>query len=123
MNQPDQIVHDLEGILRSSEGDLGALIEHSLSHTRERAQTELNPELLRALEWPTSLPEYYEYLRRFIGGYRNRRMRRHGRAPRTRSATPRRSVTGLRTSSGWWIRRSTGRAPRLPRVPTSSVIG
>ena len=66
MYEPDQIVRDLEDLL-SQEGDgLTQRLEESLTTAWKRARAELNPDLLDALAWPRNLPEYYEYLRRFV---------------------------------------------------------
>lgn len=66
MNAHDQIIRDLQATIDSDDRDLGALIERSLRKARELAEAGLNPELLAALDWPRSLPDYYDYLRRFI---------------------------------------------------------
>ncbi len=66
MYDPDQIVHELQDLLRRDGGDLADLLERSLAQARDRAHSELDPDLLDALEWPRDLPEYYDYLRRFI---------------------------------------------------------
>ncbi len=65
MNEPDQIVHDLRDLVRSDQA-VGRLLESSLAQARERARADLDAELYGALEWPGTLPEYYEYLQRFI---------------------------------------------------------
>ena len=67
MYDPDQIIRELQDLLDGREGGaLGGLLERSLVQARERAHSDLDPELRDALEWPGDLPEYYDYLRRFI---------------------------------------------------------
>lgn len=66
MSGPDQIIHDLEKTMAQEGGDLAALLEKSLRTARERAEADLNPDLLEALDWPQTLPDYYGYLRRFV---------------------------------------------------------
>ncbi len=66
MDEPDKIVRDLEHLLSGEGSGLAQQLEESLRTARERAHAELNPDLLDALEWPRNLPEYYDYLRRFV---------------------------------------------------------
>ncbi|WP_328655806.1 phosphatidylserine decarboxylase [Streptomyces sp. NBC_00334] len=66
MQGPDQIVHDLRATIERDDRGLGSLIEKSLVKARERAEADLNADLFGALDWPRTLPEYYEYLKRFI---------------------------------------------------------
>ncbi|MBP0461679.1 phosphatidylserine decarboxylase [Streptomyces montanisoli] len=66
MNRPDQIVHDLQATIDRDDRGLAGLIEKSLRKAADRAEAELNHDVLRALEWPRSLPEYFDYLKGFI---------------------------------------------------------
>ncbi|MFG2682374.1 phosphatidylserine decarboxylase [Streptomyces sp. NPDC048392] len=66
MKGPDHVVHALQATIDREDRDLGTLIERSLRKAREVAEAELNTELLDALDWPQSLPDYYAYLKRFI---------------------------------------------------------
>ncbi|HEU5037952.1 MAG TPA: phosphatidylserine decarboxylase [Nocardioides sp.] len=66
MYEPEQIIHELQHVLKQESRDLGGLIERSLEQARERAHADLSPELVDALDWPRTLPEYFDYLRSFI---------------------------------------------------------
>ncbi len=66
MPQPDQIVHELDALIDREGSALAGRIEQSLTTARERAREGLDPDLYEALEWPTDLAGYTEYLRRFI---------------------------------------------------------
>ena len=66
MYEPEQIIDELQHVLEQESRDLGGLIERSLEQARERAPADLSPELVDALDWPRTLPEYFDYLRRFI---------------------------------------------------------
>ena len=65
MGQPDLIIDELRDVLDKEEG-LANLLERSLVKARESAETQLNPDLFAALEWPTDIDQYEEYLKRFI---------------------------------------------------------
>lgn len=65
MSDPDAIVHELRSVLDREEG-LANRLEGSLRKARESAQAELHPDLFEALEWPTSIDEYEDYLKRFV---------------------------------------------------------
>jgi phosphatidylserine decarboxylase len=66
VQQTDQIIDDLRRVLERDGGALARRLERSLRRARDRARTDLSTELYEALEWPRDLPEYYEYLQRFI---------------------------------------------------------
>jgi len=65
MTDPDEIVRDLSALLQR-EPQLEQLLEKSLVQARQRAAEDLDRELYEALDWPTDLDGYYEYLRGFI---------------------------------------------------------
>jgi phosphatidylserine decarboxylase precursor len=66
MNKPHQTVRDLQDLLQKEGSDLEMLLEKSLRTARERAEADLDPDLLAALDWPEDLPGYYSYLEQFI---------------------------------------------------------
>lgn len=65
MNEPDAIVKKLQQVLHRERG-LAQLLEQSLVKARQLAEAELNPQLFAALEWPTNLDQYEDYLKRSI---------------------------------------------------------
>lgn len=65
MSEPDIIVEKLRDIL-DKDPSLSALLERSLVKAREWAEADLNPALFEALEWPTDIAQYEEYLKRFV---------------------------------------------------------
>lgn len=65
MSTPDAVVADLKDAF-DRDRDLASLLERSLVKAHEVAEKELDPALFAALDWPTDLPEYQAYLRRFI---------------------------------------------------------
>ncbi|OBI00453.1 phosphatidylserine decarboxylase [Mycobacterium sp. E2733] len=65
MSDPDAIIRKLRDVIEKEQG-LADLLERSLKRARESAEAELRPELFAALEWPTDLHEYEEYLKRFV---------------------------------------------------------
>jgi phosphatidylserine decarboxylase len=65
MTEPEAIVEKLRRTLDKEPG-LTDLLERSLVNAREWAKAELKPELFAALEWPTDIGEYEDYLKRFI---------------------------------------------------------
>lgn len=66
MNGPDRIVHDLQATIDRDDAGLGGLLVKSLRQASERAASGLDTDLRDALDWPRSLPEYYDYLKGFI---------------------------------------------------------
>lgn len=65
MNEPDVIIRSLRDVLADDSG-LARLLERSLVRARERAEAELHPDLFAALEWPTDIAGYEDYLDRFL---------------------------------------------------------
>lgn len=65
MSEPDAIINELRNVLDKEQG-LRERLERSLVKARESAQAELDGELFEALEWPTKIGQYEEYLKRFI---------------------------------------------------------
>lgn len=65
MGDPDAIIARLHQAVDEEDG-LASLLERSLITARESAESKLRPDLFAALEWPTSIDEYGQYLRRFI---------------------------------------------------------
>lgn len=65
MSEPDSVIHNLRDTLDSEPG-LADRLERSLQQARRRAESELNPELYEALEWPRDIGEYEAYLKRFL---------------------------------------------------------
>lgn len=65
MTEPDQIVRSLRSLL-DEDGNLARVVEKSLRSAGERAAKDLDPQLYEALDWPRDLPEYYDYLTRFV---------------------------------------------------------
>lgn len=65
MSDPDAIIRKLHDVVEKEKG-LADLLERSLKHARESAEAELRPDLFAALEWPTDLQEYDEYLKRLV---------------------------------------------------------
>ncbi|MGV7852863.1 phosphatidylserine decarboxylase, partial [Mycobacterium kansasii] len=64
-SEPDAIIQHLRDILDKEQG-LESLLERSLLKARKWAEEELNPELLAALEWPTDIGQYEDYLKRYL---------------------------------------------------------
>ncbi|MCV7089057.1 phosphatidylserine decarboxylase [Mycobacterium interjectum] len=65
MSNPSAIIQELHETFQKDRG-LVDLVERSLIRARESAQAELRPELFEALEWPTDVDQYQDYLRRFV---------------------------------------------------------
>jgi hypothetical protein len=65
MSDPDGIIERLRDALDGSAG-LAELLKQSLVQARATAETQLRSDLFASLEWPTSIPEYEDYLRHFI---------------------------------------------------------
>ncbi|ORB76173.1 phosphatidylserine decarboxylase [Mycobacterium scrofulaceum] len=65
MSDPDAIVRKLHDVVEKEQG-LAELLERSLKQARESADAELRPDLFAALDWPTDLHEYGEYLKRLV---------------------------------------------------------
>lgn len=65
MTDPDQIVRDLSALLEQ-EPKLAQLLEKSLVQARKCAEEDLDRELYEALDWPTELDGYSDYLRGFV---------------------------------------------------------
>lgn len=63
--EPDTIIKQLHDTLDREHG-LRELLEKSLQQASRRAQESLNADLYRALDWPTTLGEYDDYLSEFI---------------------------------------------------------
>ncbi|BCI89696.1 hypothetical protein NIIDMKKI_49020 [Mycobacterium kansasii] len=65
MSEPEPIIKKLRDIL-DTERDLAGLLEQSLVKARKWAAAELNPQLFAALDWPTDIGEYQDYLKRYL---------------------------------------------------------
>lgn len=65
MNNPDAIIEELKKALDEEHG-LADVLEQSLVKARDLAEVELNSDLFAALEWPTDIGQYEDYLKRFI---------------------------------------------------------
>ncbi|OBI42238.1 phosphatidylserine decarboxylase [Mycobacterium kyorinense] len=65
MSEPDAIIRKLHDALDKEEG-LAARLEQSLVAARQWAEADLSPELFEALEWPTDIGQYEDYLKRFV---------------------------------------------------------
>lgn len=65
MDGPDRIIHDLQARIDRDHA-LGDVIVQSLRRAGDRARADLDPDLFEALDWPRSLPEYYDYLKGFV---------------------------------------------------------
>ncbi|POX99090.1 phosphatidylserine decarboxylase [Mycobacterium kansasii] len=65
MSEPEPIIKKLRDIL-DRERDLAGLLEESLVKARKWAAAELNPQLFAALDWPTDIGEYQDYLKRYL---------------------------------------------------------
>jgi phosphatidylserine decarboxylase precursor len=85
MPEPDKIVRDLKALLEQ-QPQLEQLLEKSLLEAHRRAEAELDRELFEALEWPTDLAGYADYLRGFI-----RWIPREGNSSAWRSSAPQES--------------------------------
>lgn len=59
------MIRKLRDVVEREHG-LADLLERSLKQARQSAEAELRPELFEALEWPTDLGEYEDYLKRFV---------------------------------------------------------
>jgi hypothetical protein len=57
MNEPNEIVHDLQRMLRSEGDAIGPLVGPFIIPARDPATADLNPDLRTALAWPSALPE------------------------------------------------------------------
>lgn len=65
MGDPDGIIDRLHTVLDGEEG-LANLLEQSLVKARDTAEKRLRPDLFAALEWPTNIAQYEDYLKRLI---------------------------------------------------------
>ncbi|KZS66472.1 phosphatidylserine decarboxylase [Mycobacterium ostraviense] len=65
MHGPDSILTQLRDVLEKQDG-LASRLERSLLKARDSAQAQLKPDLYEALDWPSSIDEYQDYLRAFI---------------------------------------------------------
>jgi phosphatidylserine decarboxylase precursor len=65
MTDPDQIIRDLRALLER-EPELEKLLEQSLVQAGQRAEKDLNRDLYEALDWPSDLDGYSDYLRGFV---------------------------------------------------------
>ena len=65
MSGTTDIIKQLQTTLVENDG-LGDLLERSVVRARERAESDLDPDLFAALDWPCDLDEYEQYLRRFL---------------------------------------------------------
>ncbi len=66
MTDPDALIRDLETLLDGEDGELRTVLEKSLRQAAERAEAELEGDLYDALDWPTDLAGYADYLARFV---------------------------------------------------------
>ena len=81
MHDARQVVRDLQHLVEQDHS-LGQRLQRSLRTARARAEAHLDPELRDALDWPTDLDGYYEYLEAF-----NRWIPRQTSAPAWASAS------------------------------------
>ncbi|KDE98131.1 phosphatidylserine decarboxylase [Mycolicibacterium aromaticivorans JS19b1 = JCM 16368] len=65
MQQPDEIVRSLQTLL-DDDPSLADVLEKSLRSAAERAAKELDADVYDVLDWPRDLPQYYDYLSRFV---------------------------------------------------------
>lgn len=65
MTTEPRIITDLRTTLAENDG-LAELLEHSMVTARSRAESDLDPELFEALDWPRDLQEYEQYLHGFL---------------------------------------------------------
>lgn len=65
MSEPDTIVEKLREVL-DKDPRLADLLERSLVKAREWAERDLHPALFEALEWPTNIGQYEQYLKSFV---------------------------------------------------------
>ncbi|MBV9318526.1 MAG: phosphatidylserine decarboxylase [Mycobacterium sp.] len=65
MSEPEAIIDKLRDALDHEPG-LADVLEGSLLKARQLAEADLNPELFGALEWPTDIHQYEDYLKRFV---------------------------------------------------------
>lgn len=65
VSEPDTIIRRLREIL-DKDPTLADQLEASLRKARAVADGKLNPELFRALQWPTNIDQYEAYLHEFI---------------------------------------------------------
>lgn len=66
MHDPQKVVDDLKTDILEQDSELASLLEQSLQRAKSRSRDELNSTLFDALEWPTTIDEYCDYVRRFI---------------------------------------------------------
>ncbi len=65
MNESASIIDKLHHVLEEDDG-LADRLERSLVEAHARAQSELNPAVFDALDWPTDLAAYERYLQGFL---------------------------------------------------------
>lgn len=94
MPEPKTIINELEDLLEK-DPELRPKLERSIRLARQQAKESLNEDLYAALDWPTELATYEEYLQNSFGGFHSRATWRRGKPLRRRVTTLRRSVTDL----------------------------
>jgi len=65
VNESASIIDKLHHVLEEGDG-LADRLERSLVEAHARAQSELNPAVFDALDWPTDLAAYERYLQGFL---------------------------------------------------------
>ena len=65
MSSTDSVIDSLHAALHREAG-LSRLLEQSLTQARSKAEAELDRDLFDALEWPTGISGYADYLKRFL---------------------------------------------------------
>lgn len=65
MSDPNAIIQRLHSLFEKDPA-LADVLERSLVKAHEWAESELRPDLFRALEWPTDIEGYADYIKRFI---------------------------------------------------------
>ncbi len=65
MSATTDVITELHATLAENDG-LHELLTRSVVRARERAESDLDPDLFEALDWPCNLQEYEQYLRSFL---------------------------------------------------------
>lgn len=65
MTKLDSVIEGLHDAL-GREAGLADVLEQSLTEAHRRAEADLDPELFEALDWPTDIGQYQDYIKRFL---------------------------------------------------------